>query len=119
MAALIGFKLMKALHEAGIIPAATRRVVIDIPLDDAVSIYVETLDSEPIQDQQILDMLKGANVVRMDQSDHRTPQCDHLVAGDNGFRNYCSHCMPAPTASSGNVASGNHFGATENAVLEG
>jgi hypothetical protein len=57
-----GNALLKALHEAGIIPAETHRVVIDATANEAVIIYVEQFGTEELVNL-IAPNIEGAQVI--------------------------------------------------------
>jgi hypothetical protein len=69
-------ELGRKLIEAGIVPKDTRRVVIDIPCDGAVVLYVECLG-----DQRLLELgtddFKNAVVIRSVAMDEMHKPCLH------------------------------------------
>lgn len=64
--------LSKKLIEAGIIPPNTRRAIIDIRMNDAVTIYIEAYGDERLLDI-IANNLEGAKIVMAGK-----PECDKI-----------------------------------------
>ena len=59
---ITGNALLKALHEAGIIPAETHRIVIDATVNEAVIIYVEQFGTEELV-KLIAPNIEGAKII--------------------------------------------------------
>jgi hypothetical protein len=59
---LTSHEFAKALIAAGVIPAATRRLIIDCELDGVVTLYVESYGDDKLMSVD-LTQLRGAKVV--------------------------------------------------------
>lgn len=61
MAFIDAFEIGSKLAEAGLIPEKVRRIVIDINIDSAVTIYYETFASKETVDLIIEELIKRKN----------------------------------------------------------
>ena len=60
-----GHTIGKALHEAGLIPDNTRRIVIDIQCDSYVVIYYETYASKEMMDITIESLIQNKDKIKV------------------------------------------------------
>ena len=59
---ITGLHMLKALYEANIVPDKCRRVIIDIPYDDVVTIYYEGLGDERLLNINMIAGLRSAAI---------------------------------------------------------
>lgn len=62
---VVGYDFLKPLHEAGLVPDYTKRVVIDIPVNDCVKVYYETFASKEILDVTIESLIKHKDKIKV------------------------------------------------------
>ena len=68
-----GYELCQSLVEAGLIPEKTRRIVIDIPVEDAVKVYYETFADDAMVELAVEELIKNKDrleIKSVNDSDH-------------------------------------------------
>ena len=78
---IYGFEIGEKLHEAGLIPDNTKRIVIDIKHDNPVIVYYETYGNAAMVELCIEELIKNKSrlkVIKADKKQDKTFHCNMI-----------------------------------------